>query len=41
MVSSEPMWHVSHVKKHVPKLVNFKVLKVQKPHMSDLGTHSP
>ena len=38
---SEPMWHVSRVQKCVLKFVNFKVQKVQKPHMIDLGTHSP
>ena len=33
-------WHVSHVHKHVLKLVNFEVQKVQKPDMFDLETHS-
>ena len=41
MVSSEPTWHMSRAHKRVSKFVNFKVQKVQKPHMFDLGTHSP
>ena len=38
MVPSEYTWHVSPVHKHVLKLVNFEVQKVQKPHVFDLVT---
>ena len=38
---SEYTWHVPRVHKHVLKLVNFEVQKVQKPELFDLAATFP